>query len=528
MTSAFPPDWVFGHAERNPEAPALDFQGERLTYGDLAERVRDLAGHLADRGVRPRDHVLVAAGTSPGAAVGALAVQALGACAVEIDRAMGAAGFANVLRQARPRFAILAGQDSSLWASAAGDAEFSWAWITGPVEAARRRLPARGITGLLADAALEWDARGLAPPVRAGVPDDAHALVLFTSGSTGTPVGVIQTFRNIAANSRSIVEYLGLGPADRAMLILPLHYCYGRSVLQTHLYVGGSCVVDRRFMYPRVVLEAIGSEGCTGFAGVPLTFESIRRQVDVSSIWRPRLRYVTQAGGPMRPETIRWARQAFAPARLFVMYGQTEATARLAYLPPERGEEKLGSIGIPIPGVELRVVDEASRELPPGEAGHLVARGENVTPGYLDAPDRTATILRDGWLWTGDLARRDEEGFLFITGRAKEMLKLGGHRVSPIEIELVLTEHPAVAEVAVVGAPDAVNGEVAVAYVVPRPGASPEPWDLRRFCRERLQIHKVPGRVEIVPAIPRNSSGKPLRAELAERARGATPGGGTP
>ena len=133
------------------------------------------------------------------------------------------------------------------------------------------------------------------------------------------------------------------------------------------------------------------------------------------------------------------------------MYGQTEATARLSYLPPERAEDKAGSIGIAIPGVELRVVDEHGRELPPGEVGELVARGANVTPGYLDEPEETAAILHDGWLWTGDLAERDADGFFFHRGRAKEILKIGGHRVSPIEIEQVIARHPDVAEAAVVG-----------------------------------------------------------------------------
>jgi acyl-CoA synthetase (AMP-forming)/AMP-acid ligase II len=440
--------------------------------------------------------VIVALPPSPAAATAALSIQALGACAVEIDRGMGRSGFKSVLEQARPRFAVVAAQDAAHWAAALEGEELSWTWIVGPARAPAA-IPARGATSLQADGLLAPDARGLAPPQVGDLPAEAHALVLFTSGSTGKPRGVIQTFRNLWANTRSIVEYLGLGPSDRALLILPFHYCYGRSVLQTHLYVGGSVFLDPRFMYPRVVMEAIGSEGCTGFAGVPLTFEILRREVDLSTIPLPRLRYVTQAGGPMRPETIRWARQAFAPARLFVMYGQTEATARLAYLPPERGEEKMGSIGIPIPGVELKVLDDGLRELPAGEVGHLVARGENVTPGYLDAPDDTAAILHDGYLWTGDLARRDEDGFLFLVGRAKEILKIGGYRVSPVEIEVVLAEHPGIAEAVVVGAPDPVQGEVAVAFVLPRGG----------------------GAVEVVEGIPRNSSGKPLKAELAERAR---------
>jgi acyl-coenzyme A synthetase/AMP-(fatty) acid ligase len=304
------------------------------------------------------------------------------------------------------------------------------------------------------------------------------------------------------------------------MAILPFHYCYGKSVLQTHLLVGGSVFVDQRFVFPRVVMEAIGTEGCTGFAGVPLTFELLRREVDVKSIPMPKLRYLTQAGGPMRPDTVRWVREAFAPARLFVMYGQTEATARLAYVPPERGEEKLGSIGVAIPGVELQVLDEDGREVPRGETGHLAARGDNVTPGYLDDPDETAAILRRGWLWTGDLARRDEDGFFFLVGRAREIIKVGGNRVSPMEIEHVVAGHPAVAEAVVVGAPDPLQGEVPVAFLVPRKDAVIVADDVRRYCRERLPPYKVPARVETLDALPKNAAGKPLRAELAARAKG--------
>jgi acyl-CoA synthetase (AMP-forming)/AMP-acid ligase II len=326
---------------------------------------------------------------------------------------------------------------------------------------------------------------------------------------------VVQTFRNVDANSRSIVEYLGLTSEDRAMVILPLYYCYGRSVLQTHLLAGGSVFLDNRFAFPRTVLESAAAEGCTGLAGVPLTFEIIRRQVDVSTLSFPRLRYLTQAGGAMAPSTIDWVRKAFHPARLFVMYGQTEATARLSYLPPERGAEKRGSIGIPIPGVELQVVDEHGRELPPGETGNLVARGANVTLGYLDEPGETSAILHDGWLWTGDLACRDADGFFFHQGRSKEIIKVKGHRVSPAEIEHVLVGHPDVAEVAVIGANHDLWGEVPVAFVVARPGASPTEVELRAWCRELLPAFKVPSHFTMLAALPRNPAGKLLRAELA-------------
>ena len=250
---------------------------------------------------------------------------------------------------------------------------------------------------------------------------------------------------------------------------------------------------------------------------VPLTFEMIRRQVDVSTIGFRRLRYLTQAGGPLAPDTIAWVRTVFRPAELFVMYGQTEATARLSYLQPDRAEDKAGSIGIAIPGVELQVVDEHGRELPPGEVGEIVARGANVTPGYLDAPAETAAILRDGWLWTGDLAYRDGEGFLYHQGRVKEILKIGGHRVSPVEIEQVIARHPDVAEAAVFGVPDDLMGETTRALVVPRPGAAPRRADLFRFCRERLPAYQVPVMFIFVEGLPLDESGKLLRGELAAR-----------
>ena len=199
------------------------------------------------------------------------------------------------------------------------------------------------------------------------------------------------------------------------------------------------------------------------------------------------------------------------------MYGQTEATARLSYLPPDREGDKPGSIGVAIPGVELRVVDEHGRELPEGEVGELVARGLNVTPGYLDEPAETAAILRDGWLWTGDLAYRDADGFFFHRGRANEILKIGGHRVSPVEIEQVIARHPDVVEAAVVGAKDALMGEVPVAVIVTRPGTALTEVDLRRFCLEQMPAFQVPATFILVEALPRNESGKLLRAQLTKR-----------
>jgi acyl-CoA synthetase (AMP-forming)/AMP-acid ligase II len=515
--SPFLSDWLFFHAERTPDAPAIGSTSARLSYRELAERVRALAGHLAEGGVSSGSRVLLALPNVPATVVAGLALNALGATSVEVNREWTTDVLADIVERSAVHHAFIWARDGETWRAALRVRRLKHVWAVhrGTTPAGLGGDLGAPVTLLLEDGCIDPQP-GVAPPWPAPTRSpDSPALVLYTSGSTGRPHGVIQTFRNIDANSRSIVEYLHLTATDRALIALPLYYCYGRSVLQTHLLAGASVFLDSRMAFPRSVLETLAAEGCTGFAGVPLTFEIVRRQVDVSSIRFPRLRYITQAGGAMAPDTIEWVRSAFRPAQLFVMYGQTEATARLSYLPPERAGDKAGSIGIPIPGVELRVVDEQGHELPPGEIGELVARGANVTPGYLDEPEETAAILHDGWLWTGDLAERDVDGFYYHRGRAKEILKIGGHRVSPIEIEQVVARHPAVAEAAVIGVRDELMGELPSAFVVPRPGATPDASDLLQFCRERLPTYMVPAAFAFVASLPRNETGKLLRAELA-------------
>jgi len=519
MNSPFLPDWVFAHAERRPESPALATPAVRLSYADLAARVRALAGHLTRSGVRPGDRILVALPNVPATVVASLAVQALGGTALEVNRKWEAEILAGIAAQGGARQAIIWGQDALTWGAVHAIQPLERIWVVhGSLpESLTSALGGAPAMLLLEDGRVD-PRLGVTPmPPSAPLRPESPALILYTSGSTGRPRGVIQTFRNIDANTRSIVQCLGLGADDRALLVLPLYYCYGRSVLQTHLFAGGSVFFDPRTAFPRIVMETLASEGCTGLAGVPLTFEIIRRAVDLSTLSFPRLRYLTQAGGPMSAETIAWVRRAFHPAKLFVMYGQTEATARLSYLPPARADDKAGSIGIPIPGVELRVVDDLGQELPTEEEGHLVARGENVTRGYLDEPEETAAILRDGWLWTGDLAYRDADGFFFHRGRAKEILKIGGHRVSPVEIEQIVMRHPDVADAAVIGLKQDLMGEVPAALVVVREGRRLVVADVQRFCREHLPAFKVPASVIFVEALPRNEAGKLLRTELAAR-----------
>lgn len=329
------------------------------------------------------------------------------------------------------------------------------------------------------------------------------ASIIYTSGSTGAPRGVMLSHRNIAANTESILEYLMLTARDRVMCVLPLYYVYGLSLLHTHVAAGGSIVLDNRFTYPNVVLEGMQALSVTGFAGVPSTFALLLHRSNLTSLEFPTLRYVTQAGGGMPPARILEWLERGPRVPFYVMYGATEASARLTYLPPEHLRRKLGSIGLPIPGVELQVIKEDDAIANAGEVGELVARGENISSGYWNNPVETRERFGPLGYRTGDLGYADEDGYLFLVGRRHDMIKVGAHRVGPKEIEDVLHEHRDVHEAAVIGIPDDILGEVPIAFVSLRDGVDWSREGLERFCHQRLPGHKVPVRFIVMRELPK-------------------------
>jgi long-chain acyl-CoA synthetase len=341
------------------------------------------------------------------------------------------------------------------------------------------------------------------------------AALMFTSGSTGAPRGVMVSHANIVANTNSIIQYLGLTPEDRMMTVLPFHYCFGASLLHTHLRAGASLVVDSRFMYPELVLERMIDAQCTGFAGVPSHYQILLHRSSLRERKFPNLRSVQQAGGPLPAAAIRELRQALPDTKIFIMYGQTEATARLSYLPPELLEQKLGSVGRGLPGTKLAVLSESGRPVRPGEVGEIVAEGANITRGYWRAPEETAASFREGRLYTGDLATVDEDGFIYVADRSKDFLKCGGKRISCRQLEEQVLAFDGVLEAAIVGMPDAVLGDAVRLFVVPRDGGSPSfPDDLHRRCRKHMLPPLVPKEIVVLQALPKNSAGKILKEEL--------------
>jgi acyl-CoA synthetase (AMP-forming)/AMP-acid ligase II len=273
--------------------------------------------------------------------------------------------------------------------------------------------------------------------------------------------------------------------------------------------------MDNRFPYPAAVLQTMREQAVTGFAGVPSTFAILLERSLTSFPGIPSLRYLTQAGGAMPPAVQKTVVRQFAPAKLYVMYGATEASARLSYLDPRDLPRKWGSIGKAIPNVELFVADKRGRPLGAGQTGEIVARGSNIMQGYWGHPAETRRVLRRGLYFTGDIGFADEEGFLFVVGRTRDMIKVGGNRVSPMEIEAALSEHPSVLEAAVTGVPDRLLGEAPRAFVVlKRKGVEGMDKVLREFLVGRIAGYKVPKRIEFRDSLPKNEAGKILKKDL--------------
>lgn len=348
------------------------------------------------------------------------------------------------------------------------------------------------------------------------------AQIIYTSGATGKPKGVVLRHASLTANTASIISYLHLKSDDRVMAVLPFFYSYGNSVLLTHVAVGGSLVVNQSLAYPNVVLQQLAEHSVTGFSGVPSTFALLLNRSAVASFSFPALRYLTQAGAAMSPELARRLKKVFPTVEIYIMYGQTEACARLAYLDPGEIERRPGSIGKSIPGVELVLLDASGNPVKPGEIGEIVARGDNIMAGYWNRPEETRKVLRPEGLWTGDLARSDEDGFLYIVSRKSDLIKSGSHRIGPQEIEDVLAEHPAVHEAAVIGMPDEILDERIRACIVLHANTDCTEKELQRFCRKRLPLYKVPHEMVFMAELPKTTSGKILKNQL--RHQGMLPG----
>lgn len=514
-------DFLTDSASRVPDKDVLFAQGQWFRYGWLDERANQLAHLLLEANLRSGDRVALLLENSAEYAVSYYGILKAGGITVALNTESTSDDVAYIAQDCQVRFIITSSRFLPRILRSAGEA--SPTAILRPAGPCERLFvwPGQKTAGgqdecscLLPLPETFSGQSAAAPDIR--LIDLDVASIVYTSGSTGKPRGATLSHLNIVSNTRSIVDYLELSADDRIMVVLPFYYIYGKSLLNTHVFVGGSVVIDNRFLYPNVILQTMREQKATGFAGVPSTFTILLGRSNIRSSSFPSLRYVTQAGGAMAPAVQKEVAEAFSPARLFVMYGATEASARLSYLDPRDLSRKWGSIGKAIPNVELYIGDEAGRPVPTGTEGEIVARGSNLMSGYWSHPEETDKVLKNGLYFSGDIGRMDDEGFLYVVGRSKDMIKVGGNRVSAKEIEEALYEHPAVAEAAVIGVPDEILGEAPKAFITVKEGFSDElVTQLIEHLKRRLAFYKIPKAVEIRESLPKNEAGKIQKLKLS-------------
>lgn len=474
------------------------------SYGELEAASRDIAGYLLRYGGHKGDCALLVSDNSFFWVASYLGILRAGLVAVPLPLSISPLDYAFVKMTTNARFAFL----QTGFAIRNGQ-KYSPQTVVTDKELSQNDGPESTLS--LAQLQTDMSGRQVTLPE---VDKSELAALMFTSGSTGKPRGVMVSHANIMANTDSIIQYLGLTDKDRIMTVLPFYYCFGTSLLHTHLRVGGVLVLDHRFMYPETVLQRMRETECTGFAGVPSHYQILVRRTSLRKRPFPHLRYVQQAGGSLAPVFLRELRESLPGTQIFVMYGQTEATARISYLPPECLEVKMGSVGNSIPGVKISVLREDGHKVGLEETGEIVVEGDNVTQGYWQDPEGTARTFRKGKLYTGDQATMDSDGYLYIVGRKGDFIKCCGKRISCKQLEQQILEFEELVEVAVIGTPDEIKGEAVKAFVVPRRVSDGVEQRVRKFCKERFPFELVPREIVVLNTLPKNHIGKVTKEHL--------------
>jgi acyl-CoA synthetase (AMP-forming)/AMP-acid ligase II len=345
---------------------------------------------------------------------------------------------------------------------------------------------------------------------------DDVATIIFTSGTTGTPKGVMLTGDALLANASSVARYLTLAETDRTLVFLPLHYTYTLSQIFSTWLAGGSIVLMRNLLYPIQAVSAIAEHRITGFGGVPTSLNILAGHQSDSREAESSLRYVLSAGGPLAPAVADKVQRRFPTATLYNNYGCTEIGPRATAINVAVHAEKGDSIGRPIPGVNVRIVRSDLSLADTLESGEIVLSGASLMKGYYRDEKTTLGRMSHHGFHTGDYGFADKDGFLYFEGRADDIFKSAGEKVSAREIENVLLCHEAIAETAVIAVDDPLHGAVPIAYAVLRPGASCTDRELRAFCAQHLSTHKIPRMVHLVPELYKTASGKVQKHRLRE------------
>ncbi len=484
---------LISSAQRDGDHPAIRLDDRELSYRDLDGASAHIAGLLHERGVSPGDRVGIMLPNVPYFPVCYYGTLRAGAVVVPM----------NVLLKRREVAFYLGDSGAKLLFASEGFAE-----------AAEAGAQDAGSDCVLAAAGEFEQLVGAAGPQTAlAATDDADtAVILYTSGTTGTPKGAELTHSNLMRNCEVAAKLYDVSPATVTLGALPLFHSFGQTCsMNATVYGGGTLTLIPRFD-PAKALEIIERDRVNVFQGVPTMYNAMLHHPERDRFDTSTLELCVSGGSAMPVELLRGFEEAFG-CKVLEGYGLSETSPVASFNHADR-ERKPGSIGTAIEGVEMKLVDDEDRELGPGEVGEIVIRGHNVMKGYWQRPDATAEAIRDGWLHTGDVAKLDEDGYFFIVDRKKDMIIRGGYNVYPREIEEVLYEHPAVREAAVLGVPHDELGEEVAAAVALKDGAEASADELREFVKGQVAAYKYPRHVWFVDELPKGPTGKVLKREI--------------
>jgi fatty-acyl-CoA synthase len=484
--------WIERHAQAAPDAVAIRFEASDVTYANLARRVERAAVALAGLGARRGDSVAFLGLNNPAMLVLLFACARLGAMLVPLNWRLAPREHARVLADCPPRVLFVE-----------------------PAFAAH----ARAIDGAIPATELSMLDCATSGPAPRGGDESSPVLLCYTSGSTGAPKGVLLTQRAILWNAVNSAHMHDLTSADRVLTTLPLFHVGGLNIQTTPALHAGARVTLHAKFDPDATLDAIERERITLTVLVPAQLSALMasprwRDADLSS-----LRAISTGSTIVSEAFVRKVSERGVP--VIQVYGSTETCPIATYGRAADALRKAGSAGTPALHCEVKVVGEDGAELPPGRDGEILVRGPNVATGYWNAPDESAQVFVDGWFRSGDIGHFDEEGYLYVVARAKDMIISGGENIYPAEVESVLLESPAVADACVVGRPDERWGEAVVAAVVLRPGSFMTEGEALALFQGRIARYKHPREVRFVDALPRSALGKIQKQVLRESMRGA-------
>jgi len=491
-------------AENMPDKEAIICDKRRLTYREINSMSDLLAGWLINKGVQKGDRIPMILVNGPEYVISYYGIMKAGAVSVPLSTDLDTEGLSPLVDELEPPVIICSTRFEKLLNETDLSGSKTVSLLTGGPEPDCKGYP-YGVHS--------WDdvmSDNSKYDFSVNISQDDIASIIYTSGSTGKAKGVMLTHRNIAKNVNSICQYLKITEEDRQMVVLPFFYVMGKSLLNTHFAVGGTVVINNSFAYPASVIKQMVEEKVTGFSGVPSTFAYLLHRSPLENYRESlgSLRYCSQAGGHMSRQIKEKLRKVLPPhTDIVIMYGATEASARLTWLDPKLFEAKIDSIGKAIPDVTMKILNDKGREVNPMETGELVGAGENIMQGYWKDKAATAAVLDHNGYHTGDLGYMDEEGFLYLIGRKDNLLKVGGHRINPQDVEDRIMETGQVIEVAVVGVPDELLGNRLIAVAVPVDKDFDELLVIEA-CMQKLPRYKQPSEFRFIRSLPKKVNGK--------------------